>query len=113
MASKSTWWGSGGNSPIEGLYCAGVDSTGVIMNNAAHPGLGGPALTWGFYSSYTAGAHAAKPALGWHGSDKTGTAPRGAVPFSVLFLYQFIMALAAFSPANIPEVYPQPWHAPP
>ena len=45
--------------PIEGLYCAGADSIGVIMNKTAYPDLGGPALTWGLYSGYTAGANAA------------------------------------------------------
>lgn len=50
------------NSPIEGLYCCGADSIGVIMNATAYPDLGGPNLTWAFYSGYTAGRNAAAEA---------------------------------------------------
>ena len=47
---------------VEEAARCGADSIGVIMNATAYPDLGGPNLTWAFYSGYTAGRNAAAEA---------------------------------------------------
>lgn len=49
--------------PIPGLYSAGVDSIGTVLDGVSYPNLFGVALGWGFSSGYMAGESAAAYAL--------------------------------------------------
>lgn len=49
--------------PIPGLYAAGVDSIGTVLDGVSYPNLFGVALGWGFSSGYMAGESAAAYAL--------------------------------------------------
>ena len=48
---------------ITGLYAAGVDSIGAVLDGTAYPDLFGVALGWGFTSGRMAGVNAAAFAL--------------------------------------------------
>ena len=45
--------------PITGLYSAGVDSIGTVLDGVSYPNLFGVALGWGFSTGYMAGENAA------------------------------------------------------
>lgn len=49
--------------PIPGLYSAGVDSIGTVLDGVSYPNLFGVTLGWGFSSGYMAGESAAAYAL--------------------------------------------------
>ena len=53
----------GADQVIPGLYAAGVDSIGTILDGVAYPDLFGVALGWGFNSGKMAGEYAANYAL--------------------------------------------------
>lgn len=48
---------------IPGLYSAGLDCVGVVMDGVAYPDLRGEALSWGFTSGRLAGGYAAQYAV--------------------------------------------------